>query len=45
MAMARNIPVKKKTHHRFPVVWVLVIAIILSAVGIFLLFKNIKFFF
>ncbi len=42
MAMARNIPVKKKTHHRFPVVWVLVIAIILSAVGIFLLFKNIK---
>ena len=41
--MARNIPVKKKKNrHRFPVVWVLVIAILLSGVGIFLLFKNIK---
>lgn len=40
MAMARDIPVKKKSRRRSPVVWLLVIALLLSAVAIFFLFRN-----
>lgn len=40
MAMARDIPVKKKSHRRYTVVLLLVFALLLSTVAIFFLFRN-----
>ena len=39
--MARDIPAKKRTRRNFPVVWMLVLALLLSATAIFMFFRNV----